>query len=146
MVELEPNAALKAFNPASVTSPRSVCVCQQSLREPTRSTTHPPNTHTLATRCYGPAHKHTAPNRTTPYHTHANTPYPRQHTTLHTTTSTHRPRTPEYTTTHGPIHNSFTNHLYLHCSVTVVMVELELNAALNAFKPASVTLSSPVYV
>ena len=49
---------------------------------------------------------------------------------------------------HGPTHNSVTNHLYLPCSVTVVMVELEPNAALNAFKPASVTClcSSPVCV
>ena len=40
MVVLEPKAALKSFKPASVTFVRPVWVCQQSIRDPTRSANH----------------------------------------------------------------------------------------------------------
>ena len=43
-------------------------------------------------------------------------------------------------------HNNVTNYSDLHFSVTAVMLVLEPKAALNAFKPTSVTLTSPVWV
>ena len=66
-----------------------------------------------------------------------------KHTTLHTTASTQRSSTPACTTTHKThtsAHNKITNHSDLQLSFTVVMVLLEPKAALNSFKPASVTL------
>ena len=68
------------------------------------------------------------------------------HTWVHSYEHTKHSYTPAYTTTHGPPHNNVTNHSDLPSSSTVVMVLLEPKAALNAFKPASVTSVSPVWV
>ena len=46
----------------------------------------------------------------------------------------------------GPDHNKCTKHSDLPSSVTEVMVELEAKAALNAFKPTSVTFLRSVCV
>ena len=124
MFELEPKAALKAFMPASVTLLSPVCVCQQSIRAPTRRATHSP----IPT----PEQPAGADRRQHPLAMHL----PHKHTTLNPIfLSSIRACTP----THGPTHANVTNHSDVPLSVTVVMVELEPKAAPKAFKPASVT-------
>ena len=108
-------------------------MCQQSIRDTTTSATHPtptPEKPAGAARCQHPLVRHLS----------------QKHTTPHTTTFTHRPNAPACTPTHGPTHTKVNNHAYLPSSITVVMLVLEPNAALKAFKPASVTSARSVWV
>ena len=108
MVELEPNAALKALNPASV-MPRSVIVCHQSTKAETSLNAYRTN---LMMRPTDNIHSVVISNteNTTPINTY---PHMQRHVGSHTKSS------------------------YLRSSVTVVMDELEPKAALNILKQVS---------
>ena len=68
---------------------------------------------------------------------------PHKHTTHHIHTPTEHTRMHNNTWAHS---YEQSKHAYLQSNITAVMLVLEPKAALKAFKPASVTLRSPVCV